>query len=115
MVVVLAALSFAAVGQGIRALSGRAALPVLVLLLAFQLVCAGSVLPGAFTGGVFAALGQVLPMPVLTEALRDTVSGSLAGAGGACAVLVVWTVAGLAASMLAARARTNIRPERAFA
>lgn len=115
VVVVLAALSFAAVGQGIRALSGRAALPVLVFLLALQLVCAGSVLPGAFTGGVFAALGQVLPMPVLTEALRDTVSGSLAGAGGACAVLVVWTVAGLAASMLAARARTNIRPERAFA
>ena len=115
VVVVLAALSFASVGQGIRALSGRAALPVLVLLLALQLVCAGSVLPGAFTGGVFAALGQVLPMPVLTEALRDTVSGSLAGAGGACAVLVVWTVAGLAASMLAARARTNIRPERAFA
>ena len=115
VVVVLAALSFAAVGQGIRALSGRAAVPVLVFLLALQLVCAGSVLPGAFTGGVFATLGQVLPMPVLTEALRDAVSGSLAGAGGACAVLVVWTVAGLAASMLAARARTNIRPERAFA
>ena len=114
-IVVLAALSFAAIGQGARALCGRAAVPVLVFLLALQLVCAGSVLPGAFTGGVFAALGQVLPMPVLTEALRDTVSGSLAGAGGACAVLVVWTVAGLAASMLAARARTNIRPERAFA
>ena len=114
-IVVLAALSFAAIGQGARALCGRAAVPVLVFLLALQLVCAGSVLPGAFTGGVFAALGQVLPMPVLTEALRDTVSGSLAGAGGACAVLVVWAVAGLAASMLAARARTNIRPERAFA
>lgn len=114
-IVVLAALSFAAIGQGARALCGRAAVPVLVFLLALQLVCAGSVLPGAFTGGVFAALGQVLPMPVLTEALRDTVSGSLAGAGAACAVLVVWTVAGLAASMLAARARTNIRPERAFA
>lgn len=115
VVVVLAALSFAAVGQGIRALSGRAALPVLVLLLALQLVCAGSVLPASFASGAFEALGAVLPMPQLAEGLRGAMAGPASGAGGACVALLVWLAIGLAATVAAARVRTHIRPERVFA
>ena len=115
VVVVLAALSFAAVGQGIRVLSGRAALPVLVLLLALQLVCAGSVLPASFASGAFEALGAVLPVPQLAEGLRGAMADPVSGAGGACVALTVWLVIGLAATVAAARVRTHIRPERVFA
>lgn len=114
-IVVLAALSFAAIGQGARALCGRAAAPVLVLLLALQLVCAGSVLPASLAGGAFEALGAVLPVPQLAEGLRGAMAGPASGAGGACVVLTVWLVIGLAATVAAARVRTHIRPERVFA
>lgn len=114
-IVVLAALSFAAIGQSARALCGRAAVPVLVFLLALQLVCAGSVLPASFAGGAFEALGTVLPVPQFAEGLRGAMAGPASGAGGACVVLTVWLVIGLAATVAAARARTHIRPERVFA
>ena len=114
-IVVLAALSFAAIGQGARALCGRAAVPVLVFLLALQLVCAGSVLPASFAGGVFGALGTVLPVPQFAEGLRGAMADPASGAGGACVALTVWLAIGLAATVAAARARTHIRPERVFA
>ncbi len=114
-IVVLAALSFAAIGQGARALCGRAAVPALVFLLALQLVCAGSVLPASFANGAFEALGAVLPVPQLAEGLRGAMAGPASGAGGACVVLTVWLAIGLAATVAAARARTHIRPERVFA
>lgn len=113
-VVVLAALSFAAIGQGARALCGRAAVPALVFLLALQLVCAGSVLPASFAGGAFEALGTVLPVPQFAEGLRGAMAGPASGAGGVCLALTVWLVIGLAATVAAARARTHIRPERVF-
>ena len=114
-IVVLAALSFAAIDQGARALCGRAAAPVLVLLLALQLVCAGSVLPASFASGAFGALGAVLPVPQLAEGLRGAMAGPASGAGGACVALTVWLAIGLAATVAAARVRTHIRPERVFA
>lgn len=114
-IVVLAALSFAAIGQSARALCGRAALPVLVFLLALQLVCAGSVLPASFASGAFEALGAVLPVPQLAEGLRGAMADPASGAGGACVALLVWLAIGLAATVAAARARTHIRPERVFA
>ena len=114
-IVVLAALSFAAIGQGARALCGRAAVPVLVLLLALQLVCAGSVLPASFASGAFGALGTVLPVPQFAEGLRGAMAGPASGAGGVCLALTVWLAIGLAATVAAARARTHIRPERVFA
>lgn len=114
-IVVLAALSFAAVGQSARALCGRAAVPVLVFLLALQLVCAGSVLPASFASGAFGALGAVLPVPQLAEGLRGAMADPVSGAGGACVALTVWLVIGLAATVAAARVRTHIRPERVFA
>lgn len=114
-IVVLAALSFAAIGQGARTLCGRAAVPALVLLLALQLVCAGSVLPASFANGAFGALGAVLPVPQLAEGLRGAMAGPASGAGGVCLALTVWLVIGLAATVAAARVRTHIRPERVFA
>lgn len=113
-IVVLAALSFAAIGQGARALCGRAAVPALVFLLALQLVCAGSVLPVSFASGAFEALGTVLPVPQFAEGLRGAMAGPASGAGGACVALTVWLAIGLAATVAAARVRTHIRPERVF-
>ena len=115
VLVVLGTVAYAALAQAVRMLCGRGAPVVLVAALVLQLVCAGSILPASFAGGVFAALGSVLPVPVLAEALRGAVSGSFAGLGGACAVLAVWCAIALAVTFVSARARTRIRPERAFA
>lgn len=115
LLVVLGSVAYAALAQAVRMLCGRGAPVVLVAVLVLQLVCAGSILPASFAGGVFAALGSVLPVSVLAEALRGAVSGSLAGLGGACVVLAVWCLIALAVTFVSARARTNIRPERAFA
>ena len=112
---VLGALSCAALAQLIRLLFGRLAGAVSVGLLALQLVCAGAVLPASFTGGIFAAFGNVLPLPMLAEALRGAIAGSNAGLQAAATALIIWTVIALAASLLIAIRRRTIRPEHVFA
>ena len=112
---VLASISFAAVAQALRLACGSFAAAVSLAALFVQLLCAGAILPASFTGGVFAALGRVLPVPVLADALRGALAGSTAGLGGACIVLVVSLAAGLAASLVAVSRWRVVRPERTFA
>ena len=112
---VLGALACAAVAQAAWLLFERASGVVLILATLVQLVCAGSILPAAMTGGIFDALGAVLPVPVLTDALRGAVSGSLIGFGGAEALLATWAVFALAVSLVAVRRFRHVRPEYAFA
>ena len=112
---VLGALACAAVAQAAWLLFERASGVVLILATLVQLVCAGSILPAAMTGGIFDALGAVLPVPVLTDALRGAVSGSLIGFGGAEALLATWAVFALVVSLVAVRRFRHVRPEYAFA
>ena len=111
----LGAVSCAVLAQLIRLACGRVAGAVSIAVLALQLVCAGAILPASFTGGVFTALGSVLPLPVLAEALRGSVAGSGAGLQTGIVVLAVWAVAAVAASLLITARRRTIRPERVFA
>lgn len=111
----LASLAFAAVAQALRLTCGRFAGAVSLSLLFVQLLCAGAILPTFFTGGVFSALGQVLPVPALIEGLRGAMAGSLANFGGACLVLALWLAVGLVTSLLGTARLRFVRPERAFA
>lgn len=111
----LASLAFAAVAQALRLTCGRLAGAVSLSLLFVQLLCAGAILPAFFTGGVFSALGQVLPVPALIGGLRGAMAGSLANFGGACLVLALWLAVGLATSLLCTVRLRFVRPERAFA
>lgn len=111
----LASLAFAAVAQALRLTCGRFAGAVSLSLLFVQLLCAGAILPTFFTGGVFSALGQVLPVPVLIEGLRGAMAGLLANFGGACLVLALWLAVGLVTSLLGTARLRFVRPERAFA
>ena len=45
------------------------------------------ILPAALAGGVLAALGDVLPVPLLARGLSGAVAGSLAGVAPAAAAL----------------------------
>ena len=110
-----ASITFAAVAQALRLTCGRLAGAVSLSLLFVQLLCAGAILPAFFTGGVFSALGQVLPVPAFIEGLRGAMAGSLANFGGACFVLALWLVVGFAASLLGTARLRFVRPERAFA
>lgn len=111
----LASLAFAAVAQALRLTCGRFAGAVSLSLLFVQLLCAGAILPAFFTGGIFSALGQVLPVPALMEGLRGAMAGSLASFGGACLVLALWLAVGLVTSLLGTAHLRFVRPERAFA
>ncbi|WP_308622499.1 YhgE/Pip family protein [uncultured Enorma sp.] len=110
-----ASLAFAAVAQALRLTCGRLAGAVSLSLLFVQLLCAGAILPVFFTGGIFSALGQVLPVPALIGGLRGAMAGSLANFGGACLVLALWLAVGLATSLLCTARLRFVRPERAFA
>ena len=111
----LGAASCAILAQFIRLACGRVAGAVSITLLALQLLSSGAILPASFTGGIFTALGSVLPLPVLAEALRGALAGSDVGLQTAVVVLIVWTIAAVAASLLITARRRTIRPERAFA
>ena len=115
LLLVLGAAACAALAQLIRLACGRAAGAVSVIAFVLQLLCAGAILPASFTGGIFTALGSALPLPVLAEALRGALAGSGAGLQTAVVVLIAWTVAALALSLLIALRRRVIRPERVFA
>ena len=111
----LGAVSCAALVQLIRLLCGRMAGAVSVAALALQLLCSGVILPASFTSGIFAALGNVLPLPVLVDALRAAIAGTGAGLQTAVVALVVWIGIALAASLLITARRRTVRPERVFA
>ena len=110
-----ASCAFAAVAQALRLACGRFAAAISLSLLFVQLLCAGAILPAFFTGGVFSALGQVLPAPALIEGLRGAMAGSLANFGGACLVLALWLVVGFATSLFCTARLRSVHPERAFA
>ena len=109
---VLGSVAFSAVACAARLALRRVAVPAMLGALVAMAACSGAILPAGFAGGAFDALGAVLPVPVLAEGLRGAVSGSLAGAGQASAVLAAFAVASAAVALAALRTRLRVRPER---
>ena len=113
--VVGASLALACVLQALAAWTGRALVPVSLALLAVQVACAGGIVPEAFSSGILRALGDILPLPVLADALR----GACAGIGGravpALALFAVLALVALACTVTRVLTRRTVRPERVFA
>lgn len=108
-VLVLGALALAACAQLIRLVTGRLAAPVLLALVALQVVCSGVIVPSFFTSGPFAVLGAVLPANVLAGALRTLVGGDATGVVGAAAYLAVLALVALALSAAVAQGGRILR------
>lgn len=104
--------ALALIAQLVRLVCGRLAAPVSLGLLALQLLCAGAVLPSYAVGGALAALARVLPVPLLADALRAAVAGSMAGLGASAVAAAVWIAAALALLLALARTKRRVRPER---
>lgn len=104
--------ALALIAQLVRLVCGRLATPVSLGLLALQLLCAGVVLPSYAVGGALAALARVLPVPLLADALRVAVAGSMAGLGASAVAAAVWIAAALALLLALALTKRRVRPER---
>lgn len=102
-VVLLAALAFTALALAVRLWAGRGAAPILAALLALGLVSGGLVLPGVFTGGLFGALGGVIPVNVAASGLRAAAAGSPAGVPACALYLGVLLVVAAGAAWLRVR------------
>lgn len=109
----LATGSFAAssIALALRACASRAAVPIMLGALVVQLLVAGVILPSYFTGGLSSALGGVLPLSVLSDALRSAMAGQAAGttAMGALFAAVAVPLALVAGKVLRG---PSARPER---
>ncbi len=90
----------AALVQAVRLCAGRLTVAVLVGALMFQLLCAGLVLPSFFTEGLFSALGNVLPLNVLAEALRLLAASTTFGVFTADAYLAAVFAVSLGVSLV---------------
>jgi putative membrane protein len=103
-VTVLAGIAFAAVNQGLVALLGGVGRFVSVVIAVVGLAGAVVSTVPAFVEDLFAAV----PLSAALDGMQGVVTGQ-GGAGGPIALLVVWTLVGLAASV-AAVARRRVVP-----
>lgn len=90
----------AALVQAVRLCAGRLTVAVLVGALVLQLLCAGLVLPSFFTEGLFSALGGILPLNVLAEALRSLAATTTSGVFAAGAYLAAVFAVSLGVSLV---------------
>ncbi|MBM6700498.1 hypothetical protein H7U32_09445, partial [Bifidobacterium pullorum subsp. saeculare] len=65
--------------------------------------------------GVFSVLGDILPLPLLSQALRSVLAGSVRGVAQAALCLVVLLALAALASCAFLVLRRQVRPERVFA
>ena len=106
--------SFALLACALRLICGRWFAWVFAALLVVQLLCAGAVLPVPLSGGIFAALGDVLPIPVVSQALRSLIAGTGRGVDVAWMLLAVLSIVAIVVAVARTVARRTVHPERAF-
>lgn len=110
--VIGASVAFACIARALASWCGRAFVPASVALLAVQIACAGGIVPDSLSFGVPRALGRILPVPVLADALRGTFAGIASRAVLALPVLFAFIVIALAATALRAHASRTLHPHR---
>ncbi|MDM8301401.1 YhgE/Pip family protein [Collinsella tanakaei] len=106
--------SFALLACALRLICDRWFAWVFAALLVVQLLCAGAVLPVPLSGGIFAALGDVLPIPVVSQALRSLIAGTGRGVDVAWMLLAALSIVAIAVAVACTVARRTVHPERAF-
>lgn len=112
LLLAVGSLAASSVAFALRTFAPRTAVPVMLGALVIQLVVAGAILPAYFTDGLSGALGGVLPLPVLAEALRAAMAGQEAGRAAAMGALLVACVLPLALVAVRVLRGPSARPER---
>jgi putative membrane protein len=111
-VAVATALAFTALNQMFVALMGGAGRFVALVLLALQLAAAGGTYPIETSPGFFGFLHDLLPMSYAVHGLRAATAGGTEGVGTDFFALAVFTVLGLALTVVAARRRQTVTLKR---
>ena len=104
---VFAMVAAVAVVQALVALFGTRGWFVALLLVVLQAAASGAWYPIETAPGFFQALHPLLPMTYTVEAFRTLIAGGAASIVQALVVLVLWTLAALAMTLLANRLRTS--------
>lgn len=100
---ILTALTFTAMTQALVAAFGMAGRFLGVVLAGLQFTAAGGTFAVATAPAFFQWLHPLLPLTYAVDAFRRVIAGSAVGVGTDVAVLLLWLVAGLFVSVLAAR------------
>lgn len=112
--ILVAAVSFALLHQGLTAVAGAFAWVISVALLTVQILAAGVVLPSVFVPDWITTLGQVLPLSQAIIAAQESITGgSVSAVVGNAGWLVVAAAVGLLLTVATvARGRNLQRDER---
>ncbi|MGA9100818.1 YhgE/Pip family protein [Aeromicrobium sp.] len=111
-IAVATALAFTALNQMLVALLGGAGRFVALVLLALQLAAAGGTYPIETSPGFFGFLHDLLPMSYTVHGLRVATAGGSEGVGSDFFALAIFTVLGLALTVVAARRRQTVTLKR---
>ena len=111
-IAVATALAFTALNQMLVALLGGAGRFVALVLLALQLAAAGGTYPIETSPGFFGFLHDLLPMSYAVHGLRVATAGGSEGVGSDFFALAIFTVLGLALTVVAARRRQTVTLKR---
>lgn len=108
-------LAAASIAFAVRTIAPRAAVPIMLGALVIQLLVAGAILPAYFSNGFSSALGSILPLPVLAEALRSAMAGQGSGVAAAMGALLVALVLPIVFVVGHVLRGPSVRPERVAA
>jgi len=109
----LGALSFAAIGAGLRAVGGRAGLLVFLGLLFLQGAAIGNILPIQTAPHSLQFLAGMLPLNAFIDGASQLASGgSAVSLASVCTVLAAWGLIAFAAAAVASRRRRATIPRR---
>lgn len=109
----LGAVSFAAIGSGLRAVGGRVGLLAFLGLLLVQGAAIGNILPIQTAPQSLQFLAGLLPLNAFIDGASQLASGgATVSMASACAVLAVWGLVALAALAIAGRRRRAAIPGR---
>lgn len=108
-------LAAASIAFAVRTIAPRAAVPIMLGALVIQLLVAGAILPAYFSNGFSSALGSILPLPVLAEALRAAMAGQASGVAAAMGALLVALVLPIVFVVGHVLRGPSVRPERVAA
>ncbi|QIK74742.1 YhgE/Pip domain-containing protein [Nocardioides piscis] len=107
-VAVVTSVTFVAINQALIALFGSAGRFLALIFVALQLTAAGGTYPVETAPGFFSAISAWMPMTHAVQAMRNAIAGGDAAMAGDVAALVLWMVAALVVSTLAASKRRNV-------
>lgn len=115
-VLLVSSICLTIIHQALTAVFGRrGGIVASLVLLVLQAVSMGGLVPSQAHTGIFALSQQVLPVPIIENAVRTLIVGSGAAIGSGLTILVVWAVISAVATVIgvAKRRQTTLGEVRA--